>query len=334
MAGAVRGFALRFAVTSLLLWGLLFWLADLALQIAMVRPFLMDDAESYAVAGRHLLASQPIYAAFQLAGPFGMGDAAWGRGFIYPPTAALLFAPLAPFGQHGLAALFLAAWGLFGLLSYRVARSIGLEVRFAAVVALVVTVSGPAINATSSGNINLLIAAALLASWLWPRSSGYLAVMGGLIKLYPAAGLVWALRKGDPFWRPVAVGVFAVAATTALLGVGVWHDFLVAFANGRSTSWYFVPSPSQLIGPGLGTLLGYGLAGLALVGVWRIRDDRLAFALLGWAMILPAPDWWSHYLLIPLAAGLPWLCAALYPSVARAMSPKHAGSAVPARLRP
>ena len=97
-----------------------------------------------------------------------------------------------------------------------------------------------------------------------------------------------------------------VAVTTAFVGIGGWHDFLVALANGRSSSWYLVPSPIQALGPGIGTVVGYAAAGLALVGVWRIRSERVAFALLGWAMILPAPDWWSHYLLVPLAAILPF----------------------------
>ena len=293
----------RFALYFLAGWGLLFWIGDLALQIALVRLTPMADPSSYTFGGSNLLAGRPIYAAFQLAGPYRLIDAANGHGFMYPPTAALLFAPL---GTSAWTVVVLAAWAAFAAMAYRVALGAYLKPQTALVVAAVVAISGPAINAASSGNVNLLVADALLASWLWPRSAGYLAVLGGLIKLFPAAGLVWALRKGGSALGPVAIGLVIVAVTTAFVGIGGWHDFLVALANGRSSSWYLVPSPIQALGPGIGTVVGYAAAGLALVGVWRIRSERVAFALLGWAMILPAPDWWSHYLLVPLAAILPF----------------------------
>jgi len=111
-----------------------------------------------------------------------------------------------------------------------------------------------------------------------------------------------------------------VAVATAFVGMGGWHDFLVAVANGRSSSWYLVPSPIQALGPGIGTVVGYGAAGLALAGASWIRNERVAFALLGWAMILPAPDWWSRYLLVPLAAILPFAAGRLPRRVKRASS--------------
>ncbi len=311
----MRGIDWRFVVARVrslaVLLLIVFWLLDLALQIAMIRPSLMDDAESYATAGRHLLAGQTLYAPFQLAGAYGLGDAAWGRGFVYPPTAALLFAPLAPFGQMALGAVFMIALAALGWLAYRLARQASLGVGTSWLLAAVVTFSGPAINAASSGNVNLLIADALLASWLWPRSSGYLAVLGGLVKFFPAAGLLWTIRKGGSVAGPIVLGLGAVGLTTLVVGVGGWSDFLAAFAHGHSSSWYFIASPAQSLGPGLGTVVGYGLAGLALLGAWRLKNERVAFALLGWAMILPAPDWWSHYLVVPLAAMLPWAVRAL-----------------------
>jgi hypothetical protein len=291
--------------------GLAIWLVDLAIQIRNVLPFWMDDAQSYAAAGRHLLAGQPLYAAFQLAGPYGLGDAAWGRGFVYPPTAALLFVPLAPLDPDALALVFGAAWALFGLLAYRLGRQLGLAAWSSALVAVFVAFSGPAINAASSGNVNLMIADGLLASWLWPRSAGTLAVLGGAIKFFPSAGLVWTLRQHRSVRWPVAFGIGLVVAATFIVGLAGWRDFLTAFGYGRSSSFYYLDSPAQFLGPGIGQVAGYGLAIAALVGAWRLRDEATAFALLGWAMILPAPDWWSHYLVVPLAAMLPWAVRAL-----------------------
>ena len=300
------------------------WLFDLAFQILNLARFWMDDARSYAAGGHHFIAGLPVYAPFQLAGPYGLGDAAWGQGFVYPPTAALLFAPLGMLDLTGLGLVFTAALGLLGILAYRVAIDAGLPRKPAILVALIVTISGPAVNAWDSGNVNLLVADALLASWLWPLSSGYLAVIGGMVKMFPGAGLVWTLRKGGPIWRPILLGLGIVALSTLVVGPAGWHDFLAAFANGRSMSWYWIPSPTTALGPGVGTVVGYGLAAVALAGVWRIRDERLAFALLGLAMILPAPDWWSHYLIMPITAGLPWVCTRLA-SIAGRMSQSRAG---------
>ena len=297
----------RFRLAFAILAGLaaVIWVSDLVVQVRNFLTFWMDDAQTYAVGGAHLLAGEPIYAPFQLTGPYGLGDAAWGRGFAYPPTAALIFAPLSPLGQTGLGIVFVAALAVLGGLAYKTGIRSGLAPVVATVVALVVVLSGPAINATSSGNVNLLIADALLASWLWPRSSGYLAVIGGLVKFFPAAGLVWTIRKRGSLPGPVVFGLVAVLLATEIAGASSWRDFLIAFGNGRSSSFFPLPSPAQILGPGIGTAVGYSLAALTLVGVWRIRDERVAFALLGWAMILPAPDWWSHYLLLPLAAVLP-----------------------------
>jgi hypothetical protein len=286
-------------------YGLAVWLLDLAYQIRAFRPSLMVDALSYAAAGRHLLAGEPLYALFQLSGPYELTEAAVGRGFVYPPTAALLLAPLAPFGTLGLSVVFGATWCLFGLLAFHLARQSGLRAKPAVLFTLVVTFSGPAINAASSGNANLLIANALLASWLWPDSAGALAVLGGAIKFFPAAGLVWTVRRRGSLIWPFALAVGLLVAATLVVGPASWLDFLSAFGNSRASPWYYIASPTQMLGPGIGTAVGFGMAAAAAVGAWRHRDDAVAFALLGWVMILPAPDWYSHYLLLPLAAIMP-----------------------------
>ena len=289
--------------------GLAIWIVDLEIQVANVLPFWMDDAQSYAAAGHHLLLGQPLYAPFQLAGPYGLGDAAWGRGFVYPPTAALLFAPLGPLNGDALALVFAATWALFGFLSFRLAQQSGIETRASALLSGFVMFSGPAINAASSGNVNIIVADGLLASWLWPKSSGMIAVLGGAIKFFPAAGIVWTMRHHLSLRWPLVLGGILVAMATCVVGLTGWADFIAAFENGRSSSFYYLDSPAQFLGPGIGPIAGYGLALIALGGAWRLRDEATAFALLGWAMILPAPDWWSHYLVVPLAAMLPWIYA-------------------------
>lgn len=292
-------------------FALALWLLDLWTQIGAAQTYVMADALSYAAAGRHLLEGELLYAPFQLAGPYGLGAANLGQGFVYPPTAALLFVPLSPLGSEGLAVVFGAALAAFGLLAFRLARRSGLGSHASALLAFAVTFSGPAISGASSGNVNLLVADALLASWLWPGSAGTFAVLGGAIKVFPAAGLVWTARQRRSLGWPVALAVALLVAATLMAGFASWADFLTAFENGRSSSAYYVVAPVELLGPGLGQVVGYGLALAALAGAWRMRDEAAAFALLGWAMILPAPDWYSHYLAIPLAAALPWAARAL-----------------------
>lgn len=283
--------------------GLFVWLVDIVAQIHTFQPFFMADSLSYAAAGRHLLAGEPLYAIFQLNEPYRLAAASFGLGFVYPPTAALLFIPLAPLGIEGLGIVAGGLWLLFGFLVFRLARQSGLAAKPAAALTFALTFSGPAINAASSGNMNLAVADGLLASWLWPGSAGALAVVGGAIKIFPGTGLIWTVRRRESLVWPLALAAGLVIAATLLVGTPGWSDFVAAFGHGRSSSVY--PSPSQLFGPGIGTALGCGLAVAACVGAWRLRDDAFAFVLLGWAMILPAPDWYPHYLLIPLAASLP-----------------------------
>ena len=309
--------------------GLAVWLLDIRNQLADLGLDFMADGLSYAAAARHLLAGEPLYAPFQLAGPYGLGYAAMGRGFVYPPTAAVLVAPLAALGREPLAVVFVAAWAILALLAFRVARRAGLGPRAGALLALVVAFSGPAINGASSGNVDLAVADALLASWLWPGAAGALAVLGGAMKIFPAAGLVWTVRRRRSLRWPLALGAGVLIATTLIVGMPGWRDFVTAFGNGRSSSGFFIPSPAQLLGPTIGRLLGYGLALAALAGAWRLKDEAIAFSLLGWAMILAAPDWYSHYLVIPLAATLPWVARSLALELA---SPGQMLTQVPERL--
>jgi hypothetical protein len=305
---AARTLGLRYWLAA---FGVIAWLVDLRNQLVDIPLDLMADGLSYAAGGRHLLAGEAIYAPFQLAGPYGLGAAALGQGFVYPPTAALLFVPLAPLDTAGLLVVFGAAWALFGLLTYRLGVRSGLGPKWAAALAVVVAFSGPAINGAVSGNANLILADALLASWLWPGSAGVLAVLGGAIKIFPVAGLIWTLRKGRSLVLPVALGVGIIVAATIVVGIPGWRDFITTFEHGRTSSGYFLSSPAEALGPLIGPIAGYGLALAAALGAWRVRNEAVAFALLGWAMILPAPDWYSHYLVVPLASMLPWIVGKL-----------------------
>ena len=288
------------------------WIATTIDVIRRWQQLAIGDFETYWTGARRLLDGLPLYPPSQLDQPFVLGDAAFGRGFVYPPTAALIATPLAalPMAQAFVVFTALSALALAGV-TYAISRRSGASRTRAAVIAAVVIGSGPGLDALLTGNVNALAAAALGAMWLRPAGSGYLAVTGGLVKVYPIVGLAWSVRSRASVVRPAIVGVVVVGMTLLIGGVGPWNDFRTTMANGLSTEYFPIQSPRSLLWAPLG-VIGAGLVAAALtavvvIGVVRIRDDRAAFALLGLAMILPAPEWHLHYFVVPAVAALPAL---------------------------
>lgn len=304
------------------------WISDIVAQVVAmgVQRELMDDFRSYYAAGLHVASDAPIYPTFEFA-PYPLARAAGGQGFVYSPLAALVSVPLTILPLQPAYAvstgIFVAA---FTVVVLAIVRRAGLTGRRSLlVVLLLVLLNGPVLSNLKTGNWNLLVAAGLGLMWLAPASSGWISVAGGLVKLFPGAGLVWAVRRHAPVAAPLAAGVIAMAGSVAIQGPGPWTDFLVAFRNGQPESWYALQSPAHLFGP----LVGYACAGALLLGAWRIRDDAIAFALLSLGMLAPAPDLWSHYLVIAEIGFLPLACR--YAIAARTMSHSRASLADPSQ---
>jgi hypothetical protein len=174
-----------------------------------------------------------------------------------------------------------------------------------------------------------LVAAALGLMWLAPRWSGYLAVVGGLLKVVPGAGLVWTWRQRGPLAGPLVLGVVLSAAVVLLLGLQPWVDFVTVMHNARPSSPYYVQSVTRVFGPVAGYVTVAVLLGLVLM----VRDDAIAFALLSIAMIAPAPDLVPHYMLIPMVGLLPLVSRTVARATAHAPAAASPGSlAVAARL--
>jgi hypothetical protein len=269
------------------------------------------DYLSYAAAGGRILAGTGIYAPMQLAGPYFLGDAAWGRGYVYPPPSALFAVPFAMVGEPAGFSVFTTVAGMaFGLAMFRVARNEGLKPLAASLFTLVVFLSPPSIESLGTGQANTLVAVGLLAIWLYPNTSGYIAVVGGVVKLFPLAGLAWAVRCRAPLVRPLILLVVLLGLSLLVQGPDTWHQFVVATQNGQSSQFSFPTPPRHilepLIGPSLAMLVSLVGSGVLLLLTIRVRSAYLAIALLSLAMILPAPDWYVHYLLIPLAGVAPW----------------------------
>ena len=288
----------------------------LARSVVVVPSIFRGDYLTYVAGATRYLDGQPLYPAWQLEGPFPLGFAAYGRGFVYPPPAVLAAVPFAALGEPAGFALFsLLAASLLGWVAYAIGRREGCSRRASLVLAVVMLVSPPAIESIATGQANTFVAIGLGAAWLRPRQSGYLAVIGGLLKLFPAAGLAWTLRRRGSLAGPVMLGTSIMLLSLLLFGVDGWRAFALTMANGHGSNTWGAVAPRLLlelvIGPGAAAIACYAAAVALLVAAVRVRSDRLAFGIMALAMILPAPDWYVHYLLIPLVGVLPAIAVRL-----------------------
>jgi hypothetical protein len=291
----------------------------LVLSLAAVtrtRLEVSGDYMTYVGGAARVLQGEPLYTALQLDGPYGLDAAAWGAGFVYPPSAALMFVPTAVVAPAvGYIALVVGSAIGLGALVALIGRREGMTRPWAAAFGIGFMLLAPAIEAVSVGQANTVIAIFLAASWLWPRVSGYLAVAGGLLKVFPIVGLAWTIRERQPMLRPVLIGAGVVAVTILWMGPGTWFDFVTSLRNGQGSDETLVLAPRRLIAPLLGeTISGLALmaaAGIVTLASLRVRSRYAAFAMVTVAMILPAPDWHYHYLLIPQVGIAPWVASKL-----------------------
>jgi hypothetical protein len=308
--------ALRLVVVAIFVLAAIPIVLVSAWSVWMAPRILAGDYLSYAAGGERLLAGAPLYPAFQLEGPFVLGNAAFGNGFVYPPPAAVASIPFSLLGPYMGFVMFAGLTALaLGVTVAHIGRREGLSRPVSIVFGLVFVLSGPGIEAIATGQANTLVAAMVAATWVWPKATGWIAVLGGLIKLFPAASLAWAIREKAPIVRPLLLGAALVAGSILLLGWDSWRDFITTLRNGHGTPLTIVPSPREFLAIGLGetiaSVVAYGIAGLLCLGALVVRSRYAAFAMIAFAMIVPGPDWYLHYLLIPLDGIAPWLATVL-----------------------
>lgn len=264
-----------------------------------------NDADfiTFATAVRRALDGQPIYAPFQLEGPYELGQAAGGGGFVYPPSAVpLMFALTAAggfiFRLTGLLAMVAVA--------FRILRRHLSPLR-AAVIYMGLLATPFMRDSLKAGQADPFIAAGLGLIWLYPRGAAYFALLGGAMKIFPLAALVWVVRNRAEVMRPVAMLGALVLTTTVWLGAESWSQYLTTFLNGRPGCYpHGLPSFACVLPVG-GSIVGYVIAGSLVLAAWRAKDDRTAFFVMTLGMIVPAPDLYPRYLLIPLMGAVPFL---------------------------
>jgi hypothetical protein len=278
----------------------------LALALTLVNVFVVSnwaDAMTYAEGARRIFAGISPYSAFQLTGPYPLDAAAYGEGFVYPPTGAYLLVPFVlgePFWIMWNVVSIVATIGVFVLL---VRRELGgltpAWTLGAAAVGMVIFI--PALNELKTGYLSPMLAVGVGTMWLWPRWSAIPALVFGLIKAFPAIGLIWTIRKRGAWKLPLVVAVgFGVVAT--LLHVTFLSEWFVALANAEAGCPSFaLPSFGCLGVP----VIGYVMAVVLAVAAWRVPQDDVSFLLLALAMTVPLPDLYWGNVMVPMMASVP-----------------------------
>jgi hypothetical protein len=146
----------------------------------------------------------------------------------------------------------------------------------------------------ASGQASPWVASAVGLSYVSTRWGSVASAAAGALKIYP----LLAVRWWPALLLPLALG---------LATIGLWDDWLVAWTNAQPgcPDWALT---SVTCATGA-SWPGYVLAAIFLVGAWR-APRPIGFFLLTVAMIIPAPDLFRGYLLVPymgLLAAIPYL---------------------------
>ncbi len=277
-----------------------------AAQIAAARPF-GYDLVAYLDAARRLVEGQPLYPlAAQETIYLGAGE------YLYPPTSAIGFVPLAllPLDVATLiwtaALVVLAAW-----IAYDLIRPMPRDVRPWALAAYALYL--PLIAEITLGNLDLVTLALCLVAWRWrerPVAGGTALALAVGSKLLPVALPFFFVTARA--WRTLAV--FALVAIGSILATLPWladawptYVRLLLQINGAppAEATTLVPAvvpAARLILP-LASVLVVLVAGHLARRVWRAP---FPYAVALAALPLAAPGIWYPYLVfaLPLLATL------------------------------
>lgn len=240
-------------------------------------PGLDGDWLSYRATFDRLAAGGPLYPAFQAA-PFSLYDAAWGAGYVYPPSSVVMLPAaywLWPWRVLNLAILAGGVWA-----ASRRPWAVG------------VVLAHPATWASfANGQAMPMLVGLYGLAYAAPRATGWLAVLGAAVKVFPADLLILAWRRGQPI-RGAGLALAGLVAWAVLGGYGAVMLNAEPICHGQPILALHCTSAP----------LAYAVAAFLLLGAIAARSDRLAFALLCLAPFAAAPDWTWAYFLLPLMA--------------------------------
>jgi hypothetical protein len=169
--------------------------------------------------------------------------------------------------------------------------------------ALLALIFPPLLGELWLGNINLLLALAIVVGFRWPAAWAFVL----LTKVTPGVGLLWFLVRRE--WRNLAIALGATAiigALSFLLAPGLWADFV---ASTRTQLDVAQSSAGQAIPLSLPFRMAVAAA-LVVAGAWT---DRRWFVPI--AVIVAIPFSWWNVLVIGLAV-VPLVLPAATPALA------------------
>lgn len=223
--------------------------------------------------------------------------------FVYPPVAALLFAPFAAVPSGPSRVLMFAAGLVAIVVSLRVLR---VEDWRCYGIALI---SAPAINSVALGTLTSFLLLGAAVCWRYrdnPVVGGVAAAVTALLKLFLWPLAVWLVVTRR--WRAALV----CAGAGLVLLVGGWA--VIGFAGLRSypTILHVLQQIEIPVSYSLVALFGLNghaatavtvvLSLAAIVAIWAAArgadGDRRAFAVAVVAALLTTPLLWMHYLLL------------------------------------
>ena len=275
------------------------------------------DFLAYHQAVTRVLDGQPLYdMSYVTSGGFGL--------FYYPPTFAVLVAPLALLSAATATWVWVAiliAVFLAGVTILPVSRN----VRWWTL--LLAGWSFPFVYAVKLGQVGPILFTLFAIGWRWidsPVAVGVSGALGAAIKIQPGLIFVWALLTRR--YRAVLYGAVTLLAlgalATVLAGFGAWPDFLTLVRTVTDpivTVHNFTPGAVayQLgMAPEYASLLQFAST-IAVAVIWvvaiRTGTDEASYLVTVIVTQLVSPILWDHYamlLLLPvaylLAAGRWW----------------------------
>lgn len=210
------------------------------------------------------------YWALELESLYARGQVGGEDAYLYSPAFAQVFVPLTWLPWT----VFAGMWAALNLLALTWMAG-------PAIAALLLVIPGsPVIDEVGTGNIHLLIAAAVVIGFRWPAAWAF----NLLTKVTPGVGVLWF--AGARRWRSLLIAIGATAAISAVsfaLGPPLWFDWLDVLTGNVERS---IPAEIAII-PGPLWARTAVAGALALVGGWR-----------GWR--------WSVPVAATLALPVPW----------------------------
>lgn len=271
--------------------------------------FFGGDLVAYSQGAQRLAATGSPYHADLHVGPIANAIENVPIGYLYPPLVAQAFTLLSavPLETIAGANALLQAAALAVLLPQLYRRSGGrLSAASLSTMWCAAILFFPVNMALFGGNVSGWIAIGVALSLLAPSSAGFVAVVGGLVKMTPAVLAIPVLASPGPGKKSVlALGAIFIG-TSLLIAPFAWADWVAVLPNilrfPMSVSPYNLSAAaimSSTGAPTVGIVAGYGLAAAAAAasaGLARSGRHEAAVAASVAALLFLPVTLFDHYL--------------------------------------